>query len=555
MTLTEKILARAAGKARVQAGDNVWVQADVLMTHDVCGPGTIGVFEREFGKDAKVWDRNKVVIIPDHYIFTADSKSNRNVDILREFVKQQGITYFYDVIDDPNGHWVFDPAKGNLKRQHGSHYAGVCHTALPQKGHTRPGEVLFGTDSHTCMAGAFNEFATGIGNTDAGFVLGTGKLLLKVPETMHFRLEGKLQPGVMAKDIILHCIGEIGFDGATYRAMQFDGPGATGLSMDDRMTVANMAIEAGGKNGIFEFDAQTQAFVDYRCKLNGTKEAYEPVTRDKKQKFVYELVLDLSKLEPTVACHPNPGQRKLAKELGDMKLDRAYIGSCTGGKTSDFLDFARVVQGTAGGDRHLWRAGDAGDRARPADRAVGRPDHLADSHGRRGADDGERRLRRVPGRPGGYVRPDERAAQVHQRHQPQFPGPHGPQGFAGVPGLPGDGGRERADGQDYRSARVPAQGLMNRESLDRWCERGILALVLAILVFGPLAIGAVRPLPFLIIQGLTLGVMLLWGARLLAQSAAATALAADLLGGGRLSPFTRLSGISPRTLNTLPGRN
>lgn len=293
MTLTEKLLARAAGKARVQAGDNVWVNADILMTHDVCGPGTIGVFKREFGKEAKVWDRNKVVIMPDHYIFTSDSKSNRNVDILREFVKEQGITYFYDVIDDPNGHWVFDASKGMLNRQYGSHYAGVCHTALPQKGHTRPGEVLFGTDSHTCMAGAFNEFATGIGNTDAGFVMGTGKLLLKVPETMHFRLEGQLQPGVMAKDIILHCIGEIGFDGATYRAMQFDGPGAAGLSMDDRMTIANMAIEAGGKNGIFEFDAKTQALVDYRCKLNGTKTSYEPVERDRKQKFVYETVVDL----------------------------------------------------------------------------------------------------------------------------------------------------------------------------------------------------------------------------------------------------------------------
>ena len=218
MTLTEKILARAAGKPRVQAGDNIWVNADVLMTHDVCGPGTIGVFKREFGKDAKVWDRNRVVIIPDHYIFTADSKSNRNVDILRDFSREQGIEYFYDVIDDSNGHWVFDAAKGNMKRQYGSRYAGVCHTALPQKGHTRPGEILFGTDSHTCMAGAFNQFATGIGNTDAGFVMGTGKLLIKVPETMHFRLEGKLQPGVMAKDIILHCIGEIGFDGATTAA-------------------------------------------------------------------------------------------------------------------------------------------------------------------------------------------------------------------------------------------------------------------------------------------------------------------------------------------------
>ena len=345
MTLTEKILARAAGKTRVQAGDNIWVSADVLMTHDVCGPGTIGVFHREFGKTAKVWDPTKVVIIPDHYIFTADSKSNRNVDILREFVRQQGIAYFYDVIDDPNGHWVFDPKQGPLRRQHGSHYAGVCHTALPQKGHTRPGEVLFGTDSHTCMAGAFNEFATGIGNTDAGFVMGTGKLLIKVPETMHFHLDGQMPPGVMAKDIILHLIGEIGFDGATYRAMQFDGPGVASLSMDDRMTIANMAIEAGGKNGIFEFDAQTKAFVDYRCKLNGTKPAYDPVERDRDEQFVREIRMDLSRLEPTVACHPDPGQRKLAKEMSHIKLDRAYLGSCTGGKTSDFLDFARIVRG------------------------------------------------------------------------------------------------------------------------------------------------------------------------------------------------------------------
>jgi len=345
MTLSEKILARAAGKSQVQAGDNIWVKADVLMTHDVCGPGTIGVFKREFGKNAKVWDRDRVVIIPDHYIFTADSKSNRNVDILRDFVREQKITYFYDVIDDPDGHWVFDSKKGNLQRQYGSNYAGVCHTALPQKGHTRPGELLFGTDSHTCMAGAFNEFATGIGNTDAGFVMGTGKLLVKVPETMHFRLEGKLQPGVMAKDIILHAIGEIGFDGATYRAMQFDGPGAANLSMDDRMTVANMAIEAGGKNGIFEFDAQTQAYVDYRCKLNGTRTSYEPAEPDRSQNFVFEMTIDLSKLEPTVACHPDPGQRKLARELGTIKLDRAYIGSCTGGKTSDFLEFARVLNG------------------------------------------------------------------------------------------------------------------------------------------------------------------------------------------------------------------
>src|SRR5580658_2549900 len=288
MTLTEKILARAAGKAKVQSGDNIWVNADVLMTHDVCGPGTIGVFKREFGKDAKVWDKKRIVIIPDHYIFTADSKSNRNVDILRDFVKEQGLPYFYDVIDDPNGHWHFDPSKGMLKRQYGSRYAGVCHTALPAKGHTRPGEVLFGTDSHTCMAGAFNQFATGIGNTDAGFILGTGKLLIKVPETMRFYLDGELPAGVMAKDIILYVIGDIGFDGATYRAMQWEGPGVNTLSMDDRMTIANMAIEAGGKNGVFPCDQKTLDYVNERIRENGTKSEFTPVEIDREQSFAFD---------------------------------------------------------------------------------------------------------------------------------------------------------------------------------------------------------------------------------------------------------------------------
>jgi 3-isopropylmalate/(R)-2-methylmalate dehydratase large subunit len=149
----------------------------------------------------------------------------------------------------------------------------------------------------------------------------------------------------MAKDVILHCIGEIGFDGATYRAMQFDGPGVTSLSMDDRMTIANMAIEAGGKNGIFPFDARTAEYVDARTHLNGTRREYDPVELDKDQDFCYELVLDLGQLEPTVACHPDPGQRKAARELADVKLDRAYVGSCTGGKASDFVAVARVLRG------------------------------------------------------------------------------------------------------------------------------------------------------------------------------------------------------------------
>lgn len=345
MTLTEKLLARASGKAQTSPGDNVWVNVDVLMTHDVCGPGTIGVFKREFGADAKVWNRESVIIIPDHYIFTADSMSNRNVDILRDFVREQDLPYFYDVIDDPNGSWKFDASRGQLKQQYGSRYSGVCHTTLAWKGHTRPGEVLVGTDSHTCMAGAFNQFATGIGNTDAGFVLGTGKILLKVPETMRFFLEGQLSPGVMAKDVILHVIGDIGFDGATYRAMQWEGPGASHMDMDDRMTITNMAIEAGGKNGIFAYDEKCGDYVRARAKESGVKSTFEPVLADKDQQFVFDKTYDLSKLEPTVACHPDPGNRKLAREMKDVKLDRAYIGSCTGGKTSDFLAFARVVKG------------------------------------------------------------------------------------------------------------------------------------------------------------------------------------------------------------------
>ena len=194
MTLTEKILARASGRDHVNPNDNVWVNVDVLMTHDVCGPGTIGVFKKNFGQNAKVWDREKVVAIPDHYIFTHDAMANRNVDVLREFAHEQNLPYHYDVGTD--------------------RYKGVCHIALPEEGHTRPGEVLLGTDSHTCTAGAFGEFATGIGNTDAGFVMGTGKLWLKVPPTMRFVFHGELPPYLMAKDLILAVIGDIGVDGA-----------------------------------------------------------------------------------------------------------------------------------------------------------------------------------------------------------------------------------------------------------------------------------------------------------------------------------------------------
>jgi 3-isopropylmalate/(R)-2-methylmalate dehydratase large subunit len=320
MTLTEKILARAAGKRVVGPGDNVWVAVDILLTHDVCGPGTIGVFEREFGKTAKVWDRDKIVIIPDHYIFTADQKARRNVDILRDFVKAQGLPYFYD------------PGTPT--------YKGVCHVALPEAGHVRPGEVIFGTDSHTCTHGALGAFATGIGNTDAGFIMGTGKLLIKIPRTLRFRFDGVVPPYLMGKDLILKVIGDIGFDGASYCAMEFTGDAIRQLAIEERMTICNMAIEAGGKNGIIEPDAKTFDYVKAR-----TDKPFEALYGDAGAAVDLDRAYDASTLEPCVAEPHVPSHYALARERRDVKLDRAYIGSCTGGKITDFVAAARLLKG------------------------------------------------------------------------------------------------------------------------------------------------------------------------------------------------------------------
>src|SRR4051794_191963 len=321
-TLTEQILARHAGRDAVGPGDNVWVDVDVLMTHDVCGPGTIGVFHHHFGKGAKVWDRDKVVIIPDHYIFTADRMANRNVDVLRQFVAEQQLPHYYDVGTD--------------------RYKGVCHIALPEEGHTRPGEVLLGTDSHTCTAGAFGEFATGIGNTDAGFVLGSGKLWVKVPPTMRFVFHGQLPPYLMAKDLILAVIGDIGCDGATYRALEFDGDGVYALNVEERMTLCNMVIEAGGKNGVIAPDQVTLDYVDAR---NAGRKPYTVVKSDPGAGVLTERVYDVTKLQPVVAKPHSPDNRAFVGEVKGTRLDRAYIGSCTGGKMTDFRAAARVLKG------------------------------------------------------------------------------------------------------------------------------------------------------------------------------------------------------------------
>ena len=320
MTITEKILSKASGCGNASPGDNIWVNADILMTHDVCGPGTIGVFQREFGTDAKVWNREKVVIIPDHYIFTKDKKCRRNVDVLRVFVKEQEIPNFYDPADET--------------------YSGVCHVTLPEKGHTRPGEVLFGTDSHTCTHGALGEFATGIGNTDAGFVMGTGKLLIKVPETMRFIIDGELPSNVSGKDVILRIIGDVGVDGATYRAMEFCGSAIEAMSVEERMTICNMAIEAGGKNGIIAADAKTEEYVKAR-----TGKPFETFKSDSDASFHSERRYQAEDFVPVIALPYSPDNVKPASECSDVKIDRAYIGSCTGGKITDFIAAAKVLQG------------------------------------------------------------------------------------------------------------------------------------------------------------------------------------------------------------------
>lgn len=320
MTLTEKILARAAGLPEVKPGDNIWVKANVLLTHDVCGPGTVGVFKREFGANAKVFDKEGVVIIPDHYIHTADEKAHRNVDTMREFVREQGLPYFYDPADKT--------------------YSGVCHVTLPEEGHVRPGEVIFGTDSHTCTHGALGAFATGIGNTDAGFVMGTGKLLVKVPETIRIIIDGNLPPRVTGKDIILRVIGDIGVDGATYCAMEFSGSAIEALSIEERMTICNMAIEAGGKNGIINPDQKAIDYVKAR-----TDKPFTPLYGDPDAPCLKTIRYDASTFVPCVACPHLPGNYAAAADKTGVKIDQVYIGSCTGGKIEDFLMAAQVLDG------------------------------------------------------------------------------------------------------------------------------------------------------------------------------------------------------------------
>ncbi|MFZ1290831.1 MAG: aconitase/3-isopropylmalate dehydratase large subunit family protein [Melioribacteraceae bacterium] len=320
MTITEKILAKSAGLRNVTPGESVWLNVDTLMTHDVCGPPTIGIWKEQFGAKAKIWDKDKLVIFPDHYIFTANKHANRNIEILRQFASEYQIDNYYDIGTE--------------------RYKGVCHVALAEEGYNVPGKVLIGTDSHSCTSGAFGMFSTGVGNTDAAFILGTGKIWEKIPETMKFTFNGLLPEYLTAKDLILAILGDITTDGGTYRALDFDGEGVFSLDMNERMTLTNMAIEAGAMNGIIAADQTTEDYV-----ISKDVYEYEIFNSDSDAKYVSKFNYDVNKMEPLVAKPHSPDNKDTVRNVQGTKLTKAYIGSCTGGKLSDFKFASKILFG------------------------------------------------------------------------------------------------------------------------------------------------------------------------------------------------------------------
>jgi len=318
-TITEKILAKSTGENEVKPGENVWLNVDVLMTHDVCGPPAIQIWKKEFGEKAKIWDKEKLVIFPDHYIFTENKHANRNVEILQQFAKEYDLPNYYDVGTD--------------------RYKGVCHIALAEEGYNIPGTVLFGTDSHTCTSGAFGMFSTGIGNTDAAFILGTGKIWEKVPESMKFTFDGEMPPYLTAKDLILQILGDITTEGANYRALEFDGEAIYSMNMYERMTLTNMAIESGAMSGIIKADEITEKYLRER-----TSKSYEIFDSDQNAEYYSKYHYDVEDLEPVVAKPHSPDNHDKVRQVQGTKLTKCYIGSCTGGKITDFHAAAKILK-------------------------------------------------------------------------------------------------------------------------------------------------------------------------------------------------------------------
>ena len=317
MTITEKIMAKAAGKEKVSPGRLIDAKLDVVMCHDVTTPPAISML-KEKGID-KVFDVEKIVVTPDHFQPAKDIKSAELHQRLDEWAKRHNIKYYY-----------------KLGR------AGVCHALLPEQGHIRPGEVIVGGDSHTCTYGAFAAFSTGVGSTDLAAAIATGQLWFKVPASIKIVLNGSLGAGVYSKDVILAVIARIGVDGALYKAMEFVGPALAEMSMEARMTMTNMAVEAGSKNGIIGFDNVTKEYLDEHLK---DKKNYTVFESDDDAEYESVEEFDCSAIEPMVALPNLPSGGVPVSRCEGKAMDQAYIGSCTNGRIEDLRIAAKILKG------------------------------------------------------------------------------------------------------------------------------------------------------------------------------------------------------------------
>ncbi|MGI6434583.1 MAG: 3-isopropylmalate dehydratase large subunit [Syntrophomonadaceae bacterium] len=315
MTITQKILADHAGKTMVEAGELINCQVDIVLGNDVTAPVAIYEFEK-LGQD-NVYDQEKIVLVPDHFAPNKDIKSAEQCKLMRDFARARGIKNYFEI--------------GQM---------GIEHCLLPEKGLVLPGDVIIGADSHTCTYGALGAFATGVGSTDMAAAMATGEAWFKVPETIKFIYFGKLAPWVGGKDLILHTIGDIGVDGARYMAMEFCGEAISSLSMDNRFTMANMAIEAGGKNGIIAADEITAEYVSNRA-----VRPYRFYHSDEDAVYYEIREYDVSRLEPVVACPHLPENTKSVSQTAGVKLDQVVIGSCTNGRLEDLEIAAGILRG------------------------------------------------------------------------------------------------------------------------------------------------------------------------------------------------------------------
>ena len=315
MTMSEKILAKHAGLSSVKAGDLIEANLDMVLGNDITTPVAIDVTKNM--EKQGVFDKDKIALVMDHFVPNKDIKSAEHCKYVREYAKENNITNFFDV--------------GEM---------GIEHALLPEKGLVVAGDLVIGADSHTCTYGALGAFSTGVGSTDMAAGMKTGKAWFKVPSAIKFVLKGKPAPFVSGKDIILHIIGEIGVDGALYQSMEFTGDGIQYLSMDDRFTISNMAIEAGGKNGIFPVDEKTIEYI----KEHSTKD-YEIFEADPDAEYTRTIEIDLSKLRPTVSFPHLPSNTKTVDEAGDVEIDQVVIGSCTNGRISDMKIAADILKG------------------------------------------------------------------------------------------------------------------------------------------------------------------------------------------------------------------